>query len=977
MAKAVWSTLLLLGSLTEMVGAQAPPEADQRLNAGVQDQANPVKEVRLRALDDCQFAVREFHKLGRKSDEAKALACAGNIYRSIDRLNEAYTHLTAALKLAREASGRDAERDTEARALTNLGAVEWRQSDFETAQSHLEQAGQIWRALGNRKGELTVKANLCGVLASRGKSEEAVQCFEETRPLVREFGEKRAEAALVLNIASTLFNAGDRSRARTYAEEARSVASAAGDRPVEARAIDELARIYLNEGQPQTALDFSRAALRIHEAIHDDRGTAETWQSLGDQLMTLGDFDSAIDYFQRGLQLEEKIGNVPKTSEIWGDLGDAYSAAGQKAKAEQAFGKAVETAKASGDERRLGGAYARLGDHFVDSGDLSTAERYYREALPRLERIGATLPQAAALRGLGAALQSKPHEARPLLQKSLALYEKSGTAASSQETLYELARLEARAGNTPEALIFLDKAISLIESARATIRSQETRASFLGVSSRIYALRQQILVGAKRLGEAFEMAERSRARSLLDILDERQLHGALPEDLRRRVQAKQTALSGKLKEMTLLLRGPHQDQEIAAIERTIRDLQRDYTELEGEIKTANPRLAELTQDQTLDRPGIQRLLGSGTVLLEYSLGEDRSYVWLVSSTELSAFELPKRSAIELLAARAYQTLKGGGSESSAGVRELSRVLLAPLAGRLKGQRLAIAADGTLNFIPFAVLADPERPKQLLIEGHEIVTLPSASVLSSLRRANRAMPPKKLMAVLGDPVFEPSDPRLSNSGAEVRVPALGRFRLDRLPSSRREADAIYALAKQNGASDELLGFDANRDFLMSPAASEYRMIHIATHGLYNSSHPSTSGLVLSLVNRDGKPREGFLWVHELYGLRLNTDLVVLSGCETALGKDVRGEGVQGMTRGLMYSGATRVLASLWSVTDRATADLMTLFYQGILSDGLTPSAALRKAQLQMRAQPGMTPYQWASFSFQGDWEWPSERYSRRK
>jgi CHAT domain-containing protein len=246
-----------------------------------------------------------------------------------------------------------------------------------------------------------------------------------------------------------------------------------------------------------------------------------------------------------------------------------------------------------------------------------------------------------------------------------------------------------------------------------------------------------------------------------------------------------------------------------------------------------------------------------------------------------------------------------------------------------------------------------------------------------------------VAVIADPVFEDADERIKNrdgnlaasnneeftpSGAEqdvfrsaLEVGATGeRQRLQRLIFSRREADVITALAGAE-ASFKALDFAANRATAISSDLSQYRIIHFATHGLLNSQHPELSGIVLSLFDEKGGPQDGFLRLHDIYNLRLASDLVVLSACKTGLGKEIKGEGLVGLTRGFLYAGAPRVVASLWKVDDRATAELMKLFYQRMLRDGLRPAAALRRAQIDMWKQPRWAaPYYWAGFTLQGEW-----------
>jgi CHAT domain-containing protein len=302
--------------------------------------------------------------------------------------------------------------------------------------------------------------------------------------------------------------------------------------------------------------------------------------------------------------------------------------------------------------------------------------------------------------------------------------------------------------------------------------------------------------------------------------------------------------------------------------------------------------------------------------------------------------------------------------------------------------LLIVSDGSLQYVPFAALPGPDRldDSGLLVVRHEIVNLPSASVLGELRReAARRPHPKGKVAVVADPVFDETDSRvvpavvstashnvagrsmdLLRSANDLGLSRNGKLYLNRLLYTRREAEAVLALVEP-GERFSALDFDASRKMVMSGKLTEYRIVHFATHGLLNNKHPELSGLVFSLVDRKGRRQEGFLKLQNVYDLKLSAELVVLSACDTGLGEAIDGEGLIGLTRGFMYAGATRVLATLWGVSDIATASFMTEFYRAMQKEGMLPAAALRAAQLHMLAQPHwQSPFFWAAFQLQGEW-----------
>jgi CHAT domain-containing protein len=313
------------------------------------------------------------------------------------------------------------------------------------------------------------------------------------------------------------------------------------------------------------------------------------------------------------------------------------------------------------------------------------------------------------------------------------------------------------------------------------------------------------------------------------------------------------------------------------------------------------------------------------------------------------------------------------------------MLLVEVACKVGNKRGGGVSDGALQYLPFAALPDPDGFEQPLIVNHEIVSAPSASTLAVLRKENAdRKPAPKTLAVLADPVFSAEDSRVGR-GQEKQELAVKRgvnqplqrslsdlglagLRLPRLPGTRREAAGILSLVPE-AQRRQALDFEASRETLASPEMNQYRILHLATHGLLNTAHPELSGVVLSLVDRRGQPQDGFMRLHEIYNLKLSADLVVLSACQTGLGKEIQGEGLVGLTRGFMYAGAPRVLASLWKVDDRATAELMKQFYGSMLGEKRTrPAAALRQAQVAMWKTKGWeAPYYWAAFVLQGNWK----------
>jgi CHAT domain-containing protein len=362
-------------------------------------------------------------------------------------------------------------------------------------------------------------------------------------------------------------------------------------------------------------------------------------------------------------------------------------------------------------------------------------------------------------------------------------------------------------------------------------------------------------------------------------------------------------------------------------------------------------------------------LDAETALLEYMVGERQSYLWVATRDALRVHRLPPRAELDALVRRVTDawSRRVQGDDVSASVSRLAAAVLPK--GALDGlpTRLAIVADGPLEFLPFAAL--PVDKRKRLIEAHEIVMLPSASALATQRRvlAGRA-PAAKPLAVIADPVFDRTDPRAPACAVAGCGPVVGPA-FPRLAGASIEAQAILELTRSAtvDAGSHATGIAATRAAVVGGALQGHRTVHIATHGLLDARQPLRTGLMFSRIGADGAAVDGFLGLRDVAELELDADLVVLSACDTALGKEIRGEGLVGLTRGFMHAGARAVLATLWRVSDKGSAEAMRRFYRAHLREGLPPAGALRRAQIELlRDQRYADPYDWAAFTLHGDW-----------
>ncbi len=778
--------------------------------------------------------------------------------------------------------------------------------------------------------------------------------------------------------------------------------------------LEDFGILFEYRGDLEKAEEYYLKALPIEEQyFRDSRQLANTLTNLGTLAHQRGDLNRAETYHRRALNIAEKIEeNGPQLADILSNLGECVLEQGNAAKAEQYQKRALAMRKqAETGTLAIALNLGSLGKIARIRRDFTRAEEYYRQAIAAAVKVEAPEPELARLlTGEADLLRDRGdyQKSEEFYRRALAIVEKSYPGSIDHaELLAELAGTLSHQGQLNAAAELYPQALAALESRAAHLGgAEEDRSRYRAWYVRYYQGYMDVLLKQGRQEQALEVLEGSRARTLLEMLSQAHINlrqGADAQTLKRERDLHRS-LQAKTEARIRLVASQHSEEQVSRLDHDIEELLMQERDINAQLRWRSPRYAALTEPRQLSTAEIQKLLDENTILLEYSLGEDHSSLWAVTNNSLAVYDLPPKTEIESAARKVRDLLafKGPnkphpteadrakvGKEYLQASRQLSKILLQPVVQLLGTRRLLIVSDGALHYIPFSALPIPGRSTDStpLIVEHEIVNLPSASVLAEIRRqriGRRKLP--GMVAVLADPVFDANDTRvgarspgapalntlamhasdLTRAAKDVGLTRNGRVYLDRLLYTRKEADAVMAVIPP-GRGFEALDFDASRATVMSGVLSKYRIVHFATHGLLNNKHPDLSGLVLSLVNKEGKRRHGFLKLQDIYDLKLPADLVVLSGCDTGLGEEINGEGLVGLTRGFMYAGASRVVASLWSVSDSATADLMAQFYRSMEKDGMRPAAALRAAQIHMWAQPQWrSPYYWAGFQIQGEW-----------
>ncbi|NQE33453.1 CHAT domain-containing protein [Microcoleus asticus] len=816
--------------------------------------------------------------------------------------------------------------------------------------------------------------------------QEALQKFDAARSLYQMLRNREKEAYTLHQMGFITNRLGDRQQALNYYKQALSWNRTLADRPKQAVILNNIGAVYYALGEKQQAIDYYNQVLSLIREM-GDRPEASI------NLSNISNIPANSD-----TSLGDRTGEATTLNNI----GLAYNDLGEKQKAKEYFNQALPLFRAMGDRAKEATTLTNIGLVYSDLGEKQTALDYYKQALDLRQKAGDRRGEALTLNNTGTTYSElgKQQKAEEYFNQALPLFRAVGDRPGEALTLYNIANIKGDRGNLIAALTDIETSIKIIENLRTKITNHELRISYFATVQDYYQFYIHLLMQLHKTQpnsgydtKAFQASERSRARTLLELLQEANAdirQGVAPELLQRERNLQQQLDALETRRIETISRPNHTSEQQAELDQKRQTLLGEYQDIQAQIRSTSPRYAALTQPQPLTLAQIQQqILDRNTILLQYSLGKERSYLWAVTKTSITSYELPKRAEIEKAARNfrdavtnpRYRNIPDRVAEAN---NTLSQIILQPVAAQLAQKRLLIVGDGILNYLPFAALSLPETPGKNrnppLIVNHEIVLLPSASTLGILRQNyNDRQPPTRTLAMLADPVFSGDDERVKNESTATNREAIESVNLglsrssrdnniqwSRLKFTRQEAQIIQALVPANSRT-ESLDFEASRAAATSQNLSQYKILHFATHGLANSTHPELSGIILSLVDEKGNPLNGFLRLTDIFNLKLAADLVVLSACQTGLGQNIQGEGMVGLTRGFMYAGAQRVVVSLWNVDDEGTATLMASFYQEMLQKGLTPAAALRAAQLEMlKQEEWRSPYYWAAFNLQGEW-----------
>ena len=851
-----------------------------------------------------------------------------------------------------------------ASSLSNLSFIFFRHGDLNHTEEYAHRALAIREKLDPESLGVATNFNSLGnVFSERGDLVKAQEFYSRSLAI----REKRAPGSSEVtssynNLGIVFFKRGDLIRSEAYLRRALTINErlAPGSLDV-AKNLDNLGIVFFNRGDLAKAEEYYSRALAIEkERAPGVLNVAETLDNLGEVVFQRGDLSRAEKYQRQALAMMEK--GAPGGLRVavgLGDLGDLIKARGDLAGAGRYYRRALAIIeKLAPESLDHAITLSSLGEVSHEGGDLVKAERYYTQALTIIEKLSpGSGREAKALAAL-----ANIHREHQQLSTAADLFSRALSAIERQTT---------RLGGTA--------------NDRARFRSQHVN---------YYEDYIDVLLAQKTPQLAFQVLERSRARSFLEILAERQLMftGDLPAELLQ-ARHENAAVYDRTQAQIAQLSLQRDGAQIEQLQQHLRDLETEREQIAERVRRSSPHFAALHYPQPLDLGAARAALDPGTLLLSYSVDDDRTVLFVVrpvgEEPGFSVFDLKATGKMlgkqvedfrkliqregEVRAARpevGNEAIQTRQDRLTAYERELYDLLVKPAESMIgSSERLLLIPDGPLQVLPFAALK--LESGRYLVESKPLHTAVSATVYAELKRARPQTSGKRVeLAAFGDPIYPP----IAGVGApgdsghpvdgELRSAIQRGFTLSRLPFSRTEVQSIAGLFA--GHDLKYLGEQATEEHAKA-LGKDVRYIHFATHGLLDERFPLNSSLVLTIPSQPSQGQEnGLLQAWEIFEqVRLDADLVTLSACSTGLGRELNGEGLIGLTRAFQYAGARSVLASLWSVDDYRTMQLMKRFYAE-LHAGVSKDAALRTAQLQLLHSSAADPYYWAAFSLTGDW-----------
>ena len=882
-------------------------EADRLLQQGIEQFNISQYET---ALQSWQQALIIYREIKDRQGESYALGNLGGAYLYLGDYAKAIDYSEQVLAIAREIK----DRHSEGTALGNLGLAYLYLGDYAKAIDYQQQSLAIAREIKDRNSEGRALGNLGIAYRNLGNYTKAIDYSEQLLAIAREIKSRQGEGKALGNLSIVYRNLGDYTKAINYSEQYLAIAREIKSRQGEGAALGNLGLAYRNLGDYAKAIDYSEQLLAIAREIKSRQGEGAALGNLGGAYLSLGDYTKAIDYSEQLLAIAREIKDRQGEGGALGNLGLAYLSLRDYAKAIDYSEQLLAIAREIKDRNSEGKALGNLGLAYYSLGNYTKAIDYSEQWLAIAREIKDRQGEGAALGNLGVAYRNLGDYTKAIdyQQQQLAIAREIKDRNSEGNALNNLGFAFYKTGKLSAAETKLFEGINVLESIRGQLSNDDNKVKIFDTQLNTYRTLQQVLIAQNKTDIALEIAERGRARAFVELLASRLNLQEKPEAPKIE-QIKQIA---KAQNATLV----------------------QYSIIGDDFKVAGKQQSKQSELY------IWVVKPTGEVTFRKA---DLKPLWQKENTDLDELVITSRESIGVRGRGIDVSYNPDAGKAQNNLKRLHELLIKPIADVLPKKdsaRVIFIPQDSLFLVPFPALRDENG--KYLIEKHTILTSPSIQVLNLTRQQRKNTGTQNL--IVGNPQMPKLPPKIGEPPQQ----------LPPLPGAEIEAKAIASLLN----TEPLIGSQATESEVVK-RLPQARIIHLATHGIFNDVQGLNSGIALTPDSQGGNEGgDGLLTAGEIFDLKLNADLVVLSACDTGRGK-ITGDGVVGLSRSFISAGVPSVLVSLWSVPDAPTASLMTEFYQN-LSKNPDKATALRQAMLStMKQHPA--PKDWAAFTLIGE------------
>lgn len=873
------------------------------------------EEALEKAVEICKAGADIFGKLGDQKNRARALETVGRIYQLGYKTGPAIEYNQKALKLYEELGLKE---DMVA-ILVRLGVIYYDSFEYLRAMDYYQKAIILAEAVDSKRSIAVVRNNLGIIQEELGDFDEALKNYEKSMKIADGINDHDVVAYTLNNIGILYQRKGNLARALEYQERNLSLSATLGDEISVARALSNIGNIYSDLGNDRLALEYQANALKAWEKTTDYRGIANTLNSLGDIYAYRGEYAKALDYYNQSIRINDEkeiINPVPI-----GNIGLHYARQENYGRALEYFQKALDISGGtdSWTIQQMAVIYAAQGNY---PKSIEFANRAIEIASP-LGLID-VLCQAYATVGWANLSLGKPQVAQQNLNEAISITE-------------ELRRQVG--GGIGEQTQFFEKRLSP------------------------YHLMVELLTAQNLPGEAFEYVERSKSRTLSDVLQNGRVN--IAQAMTGRERKDEQRLKNELASLKIQISGEDDQTRIETLRHQLERKRLEFEEFQSRLYSSHPELrikrAEMKSITLEETEGL--LADERSAVVEFVVAEDKTFLFVITKdaakkVSFKAFSVDVKEEDVAKRVEAYRSkVAAGDSDFQKPSRELYDLLLKPAAAQLAGKtNIIIVPDGPLWNLPFQALVDDNG--KYLAEMAAVSYAPSLTTLREMSKKAKGRKPDAGMELVafGNPIVD------GETKQRVQRVFLSE-KLDPLPEAER---LVKELGKMYGPNRSKVYFGSQaREETAKQESPKYRIVQFATHGILNNVSPMYSHLVLAQNQKDPN-EDGLLEAWEMKDLDLKAEMVVLSACDTARGKISNGEGVIGMTWAMFIAGAPTTVASQWRVESSSTTDLMLEFHRQMLTRRVSKAEALRQAELKLLHTPKYKhPSYWGGWVLVGD------------